>query len=143
MHAYNRTWNEVTGFAPYELMFGCKPRLPVDLAYALPLREDQQKSHSQYVQNLKSHLEESYQLASRNAQRVAERNKTRFDRKVTSSGLEMGDRVLVRNVRLRCKHKLADKSEADVHIVVKHAGDLPVYTVRPENGEVSHTYIAS
>lgn len=75
VHAYNCTWNEVTGFTPYELMFGRKPWLPFDLAYALPLREDQQKSHSQYVQNLKYRLEEGYQLVSRNAQRVAERNK--------------------------------------------------------------------
>ncbi|CAI5682868.1 unnamed protein product [Oreochromis niloticus] len=44
-------------------------------------------------------------------------------------------RVLVRNVRIRGKHKLADKWESTVHVVVKKAGDLPVYTVRPENGE--------
>lgn len=135
VHAYNCTRNDVTGFTPYELMFGRKPRLPVDLAYGLPLKGDQRKSHSQYVQDLRSRLEEGYQLASRNAQKVAERNKTGFDKKVTATGLEIGDRVLVRNVRLRGKHKLADKWEADVHIVVKRAGDLPVYTVRPENRE--------
>lgn len=135
VHAYNCTRNEVTGFTPYELMFGRKPRLPVDLAYGLPLKRNQQKSHLQYVQNLRSRLEESYQPASRNAQKVAERNKTRFDRKVTTSGLEIGNRVLVRNVRLHGRHKLADKWEANVYVVVKRAGDLPVYTVRPENGE--------
>uniref|UniRef100_A0A3B3DXT9 Gypsy retrotransposon integrase-like protein 1 n=1 Tax=Oryzias melastigma TaxID=30732 RepID=A0A3B3DXT9_ORYME len=132
VHAYNCTRNEVTGFTPYELMFGRKPRLPVDLAYGLPLRRDQQKSHTQYVQDLRTRLEESYKLASRNAQKVAERNKTRFDKKVTDSKLEAGDRVLVRSVRLRGKHKLADKWEADVYVVVRRVGDLPVYTVRPE-----------
>ncbi len=30
------------------------------------------------------------------------------------------------------KHKLIDKWEADVYVVIKRAGDLPVYTVRPE-----------
>ncbi|CAI5656502.1 unnamed protein product [Oreochromis niloticus] len=87
-----------------------------------------------YVQGLKNHLKESYELSSRNAKKSAERNKTRFDQRVTGSSLEPGDRVLVRNVRLRGKHKLADKWEADVYVVVSHANDLPVYTVCPEAG---------
>jgi len=99
----------------------------------LPLKADGQRSHSQYVQSLKSHLEESYRLASQNAETNADKNKARFDRKVTVSLLEPGDRVLVRNVKLRGKHKLADKWETDIYVVVKRAGDLPVYTVKPEN----------
>lgn len=47
----------------------------------------------------------------------------------------MGDRVLVINVRLRGKHKLADKWDSEVYIVVNHAGELPVYTVKPEGKE--------
>lgn len=135
VHAYNCTKNEVTGFAPYELMFGRQPRLPVDLAFGLPVRKKQHQSHSQYVQNLKSHLEESYRLATKTATKVAEKNKTRFDKHVTPSVLDIGDRVLVRNVRIRGKHKLADKWESTVHVVVKRARDLPVYTVKPEGGD--------
>lgn len=86
-------------------MFGRKPRLPVDLAFELPA-VDQSLSHSQYVQNLKDRLRESYALCRKNAQKSAERNELRFDKKVTDSSLEPGDRVLVRNVRLRGKHKL-------------------------------------
>ncbi|KAJ7991950.1 hypothetical protein DPEC_G00289170 [Dallia pectoralis] len=135
VHAYNCTRSDVTGFTPYELMFGRQPRLPVDLAFGLPVKEGQQKSHSQYVKHLKSRLEESYKIATRSAAKVAEKNKTRFDKRVTSSALDIGDRVLVRNVRIRGKHKLADKWESTVHLVVKKAGDLPVYTVKPETGE--------
>lgn len=133
VHAYNCTHSDATGFTPYELMFGRKPRLAVDLAYGLPLSKDQKVTHSQYVESLKKRLEESYRLASQTAQKVADKNKARFDRKITVSELEPGDRVLVRNVRLRGKHKLADKWEADIHVVVKRAGDLPVYTVKPES----------
>uniref|UniRef100_A0A1A8ALN5 Gypsy retrotransposon integrase 1 n=1 Tax=Nothobranchius furzeri TaxID=105023 RepID=A0A1A8ALN5_NOTFU len=135
VHAYNCTRSEVTGFTPYELMFGRQPRLPVDLAFGLPVTEQRHKSHSQYVQDLKSRLEQSYEVATRTAAKVAEKNKIRFDKRVSPSALGVGDRVLVRNVRIRGKHKLADKWESTVHVVVKKAGDLPVYTVRPENNE--------
>lgn len=131
VHTYNCTRSDVTGFSPYELMFGRQPHLPVDLAFGLPA-SNQPKSHSQYVHDLKGCLEESYRIATENSVKIAERNKLRFDRRVVESTLEAGDRVLVRNVRLRGKHKLADKWESDVHVVVKRAGNLPVYTVKPE-----------
>lgn len=114
-------------------MFGRSPRLPVDLAFGLPVRDAVSISYSQYVQNLRSRLEESYQLASKNASKPADRNKMRFDQCVKPSTLEKGDRVLVRNVRLRGKHKLEDKWEKDIYVVISRAGDLPVYTVQPEN----------
>lgn len=133
VHAYNCTKNEVTGFAPYELMFGRSPRLPVDLAFGLPIQKDKSQSHSQYVQDLKDRLKESFYIASKNAAKNAERNKIKFDQHVVPSKLEVGDRVLVRNVRVRGKHKLSDKWEEDVFVVIKCAGDLPVYTVRPES----------
>ncbi|KAK7899346.1 hypothetical protein WMY93_020199 [Mugilogobius chulae] len=133
VHAYNCTRNEVTGFTPYELMFGRTPRLPVDLAFGLPVRDKPATSHTEYVKNLKTRLEESYELASRNALKSSERNKARFDRRVTPCKLEVGDRVLIRNVRIRGKHKLEDKWEPEVYVVIKCAGDLPVYTVKPES----------
>ncbi|XP_051814578.1 uncharacterized protein LOC127537021 [Acanthochromis polyacanthus] len=132
VHAYNCTRNEVTGFTPYELMFGRSPRLPVDLAFGLPVHKKKYQPHTQYVQDLKSRLEESYKIASKNVAKSNDRNKVRFDKNVRPSQLEVGDRVLVRNVRIRGKHKLSDKWEPDVYIVEKRAGDLPVYTVKPE-----------
>lgn len=137
VHAYNCTKNETTGFSPYELMFGRQPRLPIDLAFGLPTNTTQ-PSHSQYVSDLKSRLEQSYKIATSTAQKNADRNKTRFDKRVVESKLEVGDRILVRNVKLRGKHKLADKWEDDVYVVLKKAHDMPVYTVRPEgkNGPV-------
>lgn len=133
VHAYNCTKHDSTGFTPYELMFGRQPRLPIDLAFNVPLNHRQQQSHSQYVKALKSHLQESYQLAAKNAAKVAERNKIRYDKHVTESVLDVGDLVLVRNVRIRGKHKLADKWESTVHVVVSKKDNLPVYTVKPEH----------
>lgn len=131
----NCTRNDVTGFSPYELMFGRQPRLPLDLAFGLPVKEKEPSSHSQYVKNLRSHLEESYQIAIENSQKVTEKNKKRFDRVVRECTLAAGDRVLVRNIRLRGKHKLADRWESTVYVVTKQMGDLPVYSVKPEKEE--------
>uniref|UniRef100_A0A1A8PLB6 Gypsy retrotransposon integrase-like protein 1 n=2 Tax=Nothobranchius rachovii TaxID=451742 RepID=A0A1A8PLB6_9TELE len=133
VHAYNCTKHESTGYTPYELMFGRQPRLPVDLAFNVPLNQRQQQSHSQYVTALKTQLRESYKLATENAAKMAERNKVRYDKHLTESLLDVGDRVLVRNVRLRGKNKLADRWDSTVHVVVSQKANLPVYTVKPEN----------
>lgn len=100
----------------------------MDLTFALPIGDKRHSSHSEYVKNLKTRLEESYRLASRNALKTAARNKVHFDQKVTRSDLGVGDRVLVRNVRFRSKQKLADKWEADVYVVIDRAGDLCQFT---------------
>lgn len=131
VHAYNCTRNDVTGYTPYELMFGRQPRLPVDLAFGLPV-DRSTKSHSQYVKDLKEGLRESYEIAIKNSAKVAQRNKRRFDKHVVVSTLDVGDKVLVRNLRLRGKNKLADKWEPDVYVVIRKAGDLPVYVVQPD-----------
>ncbi|KAL1258008.1 hypothetical protein QQF64_011252 [Cirrhinus molitorella] len=133
VHAYNCTKNEVTGFTPYELMFGRQPRLPVDLAFGLPAEKPVHESHSKYVKNLKARLEESYRIATYNASKSAMRNKDRFDKRVRESTFDVGDKVLVRNVRIRGKHKLADKWELSIHTVVERVGDLPVYKVRSQD----------
>ncbi|XP_073721028.1 uncharacterized protein [Misgurnus anguillicaudatus] len=113
-------------------MFGRQPRLPVDLAFGLPIKDKMDVTHSQYVKNLKSNLKESFRIAVENSKKMAGKNKARYDRHVVASVLEKGDRVLVRNVRLRGKNKLADKWEEMVYVVIDQHGDLPVYKVCPE-----------
>ena len=126
-HAYNCTKNDVTGFSPYELMFRRQPRLPIDIAFGLPVTNKPPLSHSLYVKKLKSHLEESYQVAITNSRKTAQKNKKRFDKVIRESTLDVGDRVLVRNLRLRTKHKLADKCEPTIYVITK----------KRENGRVA------
>ncbi|GAA6094907.1 uncharacterized protein LOC112847707 [Tachysurus ichikawai] len=116
-------------------MFGHQPRLPVDIAFCLPVRNGAPKSHSQYVKTLKVRLQESYQIARRNSQKVAEQNKRCFDKSVRESTLVEGDQVLVRNLQLLNKHKFADKWESTMYKVLEKMGDLPVYKVQPINGD--------
>lgn len=138
VHAYNCTRNDTTGYSPYELMFGRQPRLPIDLVLGIQPKQDGCKTHSEYVKGLRQQLQDSYALASESSRKMGEKNKTRFDAKVRAAELVPGDRVLVRNVNLRGKHKLADRWEKAIHVVVRKMGDGPVYVVKQERGETPH-----
>ncbi len=129
MHAYNCTRKDTTGYTPYELIFERQPHLPIDLAFRLPV-DTPTKSHSQYVQDLKNQLHESYEVAAKNSENVEKLNKRRFDERVFDSTLEEGDRVHVRNVWLRGKQKMLDKWEQDIHVVFRKVCDLPVVNQR-------------
>lgn len=136
VHAYNCTKNDATGEAPFLLMFGREPRLPIDLCFGISSQGHNSKTHSQYVRDLKKRLRHAYELASRNAEKRQLLNKRRWDAKVTALPLEVGDRVLVRNLSLRKKHKISDKWESTVHVVVKQPDEnIPVYVVKADTGE--------
>lgn len=133
VHAYNCTKNDTTGYSPYQLMFGRQPRLPVDIAFGLSPEGSSKLSHSEYVKKLTESLTESYRLATEHSLKNALQNKQRFDRKVRESTLVAGDRVLVRNVGIRGKHKIADRWSETLYTVVRQIQDSPVYVVVPEH----------
>ena len=129
VHAYNSTRHESTGFLPHYLMFGRHPRLAVDAFLGIkPGNESSDKS--KYVSSLKKRLDFAYKTASKEAHR-----QSIYDVKVRESQLLPGDRVLVRNVGLKGKNKLADKWEKDVNLVVDQPNKgIPVFVVKREHG---------
>ena len=136
VHAYNCTRNESTGLSPYALMFGREPRLPIDLRLGLSSSTDGPMSHKRYAQKLKERLQRAHHLAAEKAGKRAAANKRRYDAKVREFSILPGDRVLVKNVKLRGNRKLADKWESDVYLVEEQCGEeMPVYKVRPETGD--------
>ncbi len=134
MHAYNCTRNNATGESPFLLMFGRQPRLPIDLCFGINLKGYNSKTHTHYVSELKRRLKCAYQLAVQNAEKRQLMNKARWDKKVTAGSV--GDRVLVKNVNIRRKHKTEDRWESTVYVVIKQPNaEIPVYVIRPENGD--------
>ncbi|XP_063076055.1 uncharacterized protein LOC134466088 [Engraulis encrasicolus] len=67
VHAYNVTRNESTGYAPYFLLFGRNPRLPIDSMFGIP-HSAGSVSHEEYARKWKLRMEEAYQLANKAAQ---------------------------------------------------------------------------
>ena len=136
VHAYNCTRNDATGMSPYFLMFGREARLPIDLKLGVAPDTESATSHRRYAQKLRDRLKQAHKLASDMAEKRAAANKARYDGKVRECTILPGDRVLVKNTRLRGKHKLADRWEQEVFVVVKQLGDdFPVYEVKPETGD--------
>ena len=64
-HAYNCTKNSATGFCPYELLFGRKPRLPVDVLFDLerPEHECSSRDYQQYIVDLQDKMQKAFALA--------------------------------------------------------------------------------
>lgn len=61
-----------------------------------------------------------------------QRNKKKFDLRVRVQDLQPGDRVLLCNLGVPGKHKLADRWRSQPYIVCKPLPGLPVYQIQPE-----------
>ena len=134
VHAYNCTRNNSTGFSPYFLMYGRKPKLPLDLYFGL--QTDRCASPStKFVQQLKSRLQWAYGTAQRMSAQESKRHKRRYDRRAKCSKIEQGDIVLVRRKAFTGKHKIADRWESATYEVVKQlAPGMPVFRVKSQDG---------
>ena len=130
VHAYNCTRNETTGYTPYFLMFGRPPRLSIDVFLGLP------DTYQRSPQEVKDRLQSAYKAANQASKEATKRRAKYYNRKVKGVSLECGDLVLVKNVGLKGKHKLADRWKQEVYVVIEQPNkDIPVFKVRSEKRE--------
>ena len=83
-------------------MFGRNPRLPVDIGFGLR----KEAKGSNYI---KERLDHAYHLATESSKRSQQKQKEGYDMRVRGATIRVGDRVLVKIVAFKEKHKLADK----------------------------------
>lgn len=135
VHAYNCTPHDSTGYAPYELIFGRMPYLPVDLKYGLTNTVRNSANYTDYITDLKMRLEYAFEKAQTAAKNSSRKQKEYYDRKARAAVLSKGDRVLVRKTGVHEHDKLADKWESETYVVVEQPNpSIPVYVVKPEAG---------
>ncbi|XP_052074002.1 uncharacterized protein LOC127711879 [Mytilus californianus] len=134
VHPYNCTRHESTGVAPYFLMFGRQPRLPIDLAFGL--HKDTKMPATKYIQGLRDRLACAYQLATEASKKAQATQKEAYDLRVRGASIQKGDRVLVKIVYFDGRHKLAEKwKDVPYDLLDQPNQDIPVFTVIREDGE--------
>ena len=94
--AYNATRSLITGYSPYFLMFGHRPRLPVNLLFLTVRRDENSRATDEYVMSLYDKLKSALASARDTALLEAQRQKQLYDRKAGAVGLHPGDKVLVK-----------------------------------------------
>lgn len=126
---YNCTVHETTGFAPFYLMFGRVPRLPVDWMLKNVLHDSTVGDYDTYVTSLLKDLQTALLHAQKHAI-VEQRHQTdQYNKRIKGSSLSLDDQVLVANKGSRGKRKLADRWEPVVDTVVGCSPGLPVYKI--------------
>ena len=80
--AYNSTRSLVTGYSLYYLMFGRRPRLPINLLFPTHRTRMMTRTIDEYVANLYDWLRECLVIAQDSAEKEARRQKRLYDYKV-------------------------------------------------------------
>ncbi len=134
--AYNATVHETTGYAPFQLMFGHVPRLPVDIMFRQVLHDPVVVDYGTYLKTLMSYLHEAAEIAQRHSEKEQRKQAKGYNKKVRGTCLDIGDRVLVANKGKRGKRKLADKWDPVVYTVMDRNLQMHTYKLKDEKGNV-------
>jgi transposase InsO family protein len=133
VHAYNATRHESTNYSPHFSMFGWHPRFGIGAFLGVDIELAQGKSRESYARQLEKRLQFAYKTASKAADKASRRHKTRYDLKVRNSVLKQGDRVLLKNIHIRGKQKLANRWNREPYLIDSQPDiTIPVYVIRPE-----------
>uniref|UniRef100_A0A8C1XJY0 Gypsy retrotransposon integrase-like protein 1 n=1 Tax=Cyprinus carpio TaxID=7962 RepID=A0A8C1XJY0_CYPCA len=133
---YNCTTHESTGYAPFYLMFGRVPRLPVDILFRSVLNDQNLISYDKYVDTLVKDLREAMVIAQKHATKEQKRHAALYNRRVKGFSIDVGDQVLLANKAERGKRKTADRWESTVYTVVDHKPQTHTYRIRnPVTGQ--------
>ncbi|KAG7467715.1 hypothetical protein JOB18_045578 [Solea senegalensis] len=77
--------------------------------------------------SVKRDLQNAYELATKSANQVHQRNKRNYEKVMRNQVLAKVDRVLLKNLGLKGKHKLQGRWNSMPYVVVEKLPDLPVY----------------
>lgn len=142
LHSYNTTPHQSTGEAPFFLMFGQEPRLPVDFLLGRvgdPVAGEPQE----WIVEHQTRLEMAFDGARARLREAAGRRKAQHDRHVRDKPLMERQLVLLRNLGSRGRCKTRDMWLADPYIVLRAPSNGgSVYTIAPANNQtlVKHVH---
>ena len=128
--AYNATQSAVTGCSPYYLLFGRRPRIPVD--YLFPTLHDSphQTKMEVPVAAMQKKLKEAFAVARHLTSEEAAKQCCYYDCKAGTVALQAGDIVMVHTDGFVGKRKVKDRWEDGSFVVESQLEDWPVYKVK-------------
>ena len=128
--AYNAMRSAVTGYSPYYLLFGRRPRIPVD--YLFPTLHDSphQTKMEVSVVAMQKRLKEAFAVARHLTSEEVARQCRYYDHKAGAVALQPGDVVMVCTDGFVGKRKVKDRWEDGGFIVESQLEDWPVYKVK-------------
>ena len=130
--AYNATRSAVKGYSPYYLLFGRRPRIPVD--YLFPTLHDSphQTKMEVSVAAMQMRLKEAFTVVRCLTSEEVARQCHYYDHKAGAGAvaLQPGDVVMVRTDGFVGKRKVKDRWEDGGFIVESQLEDWPVYKVK-------------
>ena len=135
--AYNATRSLITGYSPYFLMFGRRPRLPVDLLFPTVRRDENSRTTDEYVMSLYDKLKLALASARDTTLLEAQRQKRLYDRRAGAVELHPGDKVLVKLDAFRGQQRKLKNWWGDaLYTVVKCVVDgTPAYEVENDTNK--------
>ena len=104
---YNSTPHQVTGESPHFLMFGQEPRLPIDFLLGR-VTEPTVGSVHDWVLEHQTRLRVAFEGVRERLQVAADSRKARHDMNVHDAPLGEGQRVYLRDLNVRGRHKIHD-----------------------------------
>ena len=128
--AYNATCSAVTGYSPYYLLFGRRPRIPVDYLFPTLCDSPHQTRMEVSVAAMQKRLKEAFAVARCLTSEEVARQCRYYDRKAGSVALQPGDVVMVCTNGFVGKRKVKDRWEDGGFIVESQLEDWPVYKVK-------------
>ena len=128
------------GYSTYYLMFGCRPRLPVDFYFhtlrsaEVPKGASYAKYVDKYIVLVWDQLRATLLEAQAQSTTEAQRQKQYYDQKIGTIGLKPGNHILVK-ADFQGKRKIKDRWEDRPHkVVCEITTDIPLYKVNDQHG---------
>ena len=106
--AYNVTRSAVTGYSPYYLLFGRRPRMLVDYLFPTLCDSPHQTKMEVSVVAMQKRLKEAFTVARHLTSEEVARQCRYYDRKAGAAALQPGDNVMVRTDGFVGKQKVKD-----------------------------------
>ena len=128
--AYNATRSAVTGYSPYYLLFGRRPRIPVDYLFPTLRNSPHQTKMEVSVVAMQKRLKEAFAVARCLTSEEAAKQCCYYDCKAGAVALQPGDVVMVCTNGFVGKWKVKDQWEDGGFIVESQLEDWPVYKVK-------------